>query len=65
MGNLIKIDNFGNWCIKGVAWSSIYPGKVLDSYAWEKIYGCLYKLKYYESIGLSPDQVVSLIHKFE
>lgn len=61
MSNIIQVDDLGNWCVKGLKWSSIYPGKVLDSYAWEKLYGCLCKLKDYESTGLSPDQVESLI----
>ena len=65
MGDLIDIDDLGNWGVNGLSWFRLYAGNVITEEMYQKIYGCLCKLKDYESTGLSPDQVDSLIHKCE
>lgn len=61
MGNLINKDNSGNWGVKGLPWNKLYVGEVITREVHEKLYGCLCKLKEYESTGLSPEQVEKLV----
>lgn len=60
MGTLIKSDDLGNWGVKGLPWKKLYVGQVITREVHEKLYGCLCKLKDYESTGLSPEQIEKL-----
>ncbi len=63
MSNLIESDDLGNWGVKGLPWKNLYVGNVITREVHEKLYGCLCKLKDYESTGLSPEQVEELQRK--
>ena len=57
MGRLTQEDDLGNWKVKGVAWESLHEGQVITKETYEKLYGCLCKLKDYEATGYSPDEL--------
>lgn len=63
--NLIEKDECGNWEVKGLPWEKLREGHVLTKEDREKLYGCLCKLKDYESTGLYPDQVERIQEKKE
>lgn len=60
MANLIESDDLGNWGVKGLPWNKLHVGEVITREVHNKLYGCLCKLKDYESSGLSPEQVEDL-----
>lgn len=57
MNKLIESNASGNWNVKGILWENLKAGQVITKEIYEKLYGCLYKLKHYEDTGLSPEQV--------
>lgn len=60
---LTEQDGQGNWGVKGLPWKKFYEGNLITKKIWEKLYGCLAKLKDYENTGLSPQQVEELMDK--
>ena len=54
---LTQSDDLGNWGIKGLLWKNLYEGEVITREIYEKLYGCLAKLKDYEETELSPEEV--------
>ena len=63
MGRLTQEDDLGNWKVKGVAWENLHEGQVITKETYEKLYGCLCKLKDYEASGYSPDELSGIISK--
>lgn len=55
--NLIECDDCGNWSVKGLPWKNLYEGQIITRNTYEKLYGCLCKLMWYEETGLPPEQV--------
>lgn len=64
MNRLTEQDDLGNWCVKGIKWEDLREGKVITREIYEKIYGCLFKLKEYESTGLSPEDIEQIDRQF-
>lgn len=57
MRRLTRKDDRGNWHVEGLLWEKLHEGATITGEIWEKLYGCLCKLKDYEDTGLSPDDV--------
>lgn len=64
MGRLTESDGCGNWNIKGLPWESLCEGQVITEETRQIIYGCLCKLKDYEDIGPSPEQLKKIDELF-
>lgn len=60
MYRLTEKDGCGNGCLKGISWESLQEGQVITKEVCEKLYWALCKLKDYEDIELSPDDVERL-----
>ena len=63
MGRLTECDGQGNWCIKGLPWKDTYKGQVITDNTCKKIYGAFCKLKAYEDIELTPEEVEEISEK--
>lgn len=62
-GRLTESDDSGNWGVKGLPWKELYVGQIISREVYQKLYGCLCKLKAYEETGLSPEEVERLAEK--
>lgn len=60
---LTESDDLGNWGVKGLPWKELQVGQIITREVYEKLYGCLCKLKDYEETGLSPEEVERLAEK--
>lgn len=57
MSRLTQRKASGAWQVQGIAWEDLRKGEVLTEEMGQCLYGCLCKLKDYEDIGMSPDQL--------
>lgn len=62
-GRLTETDDLGNWGVKGLPWKELQVGQTITQQIREKLYGCLCKLKDYEKIGLSPEEVEKMMEE--
>ena len=53
----LTIKDEQGWGVKGMPWSSLYPGSTITLDIWDKLYDIIRKLMEYEDAGLDPDQV--------
>jgi hypothetical protein len=60
MGRLTERDQHGNWRINGLPWEKLHTGEIVTQEMGEKIYGALAKLKVYEDLELTPEQIREL-----
>lgn len=60
---LTESDDLGNWGVKGLPWKELQVGQIITREVYQKLYGCLCKLKDYEETGLSPEEVERLAEK--
>ncbi len=65
MGRLIQRDDLGNWSLKGVAWKSLFVGRVITRKVHDRIYGALCKLMEYEDTGYSPENIEHIRYVLE
>ncbi|MDE7476688.1 MAG: hypothetical protein K2M91_01845 [Lachnospiraceae bacterium] len=65
MIRLTVIDNQGYWTLKGVPWKSLCEGQVITKDTQQRLTGALCKLKDYEDIGYSPENVEHIKHVLE
>lgn len=64
MRRLTEANEQGYWNVKGLPWKNIYAGQVITEETRKIIYGCLCKLKDYEDIGPSPEQLKKIDELF-
>lgn len=64
MGRLTETNERGYWNVKGLPWKNLYEGQVITEETRKIIYGCLCKLKDYEDIGPSPEQLKKIDELF-
>ena len=50
-------DENGNWCLKGIAWEDVMPGKTITQTVYEHLYAALWKLMEYEDTGYTPEEI--------
>lgn len=65
MGMLIVKDNQGYWTLKGVPWKTLCEGQVITKDVQERLTGALCKLKDYEDLGYSPENVEHIRYVLE
>lgn len=65
MGRLTVKDNQDYWTLKGVPWKSLCEGQVITKDVQERITGALCKLKDYEDLGYSPENVEHIRYVLE
>lgn len=58
-------DSQGYWSLKGVLWESLCEGQVITKNVQQRLTGALCKLKDYEDIGYSPENVEHLRYILE
>ncbi len=63
MSRLTQSDAQGNWSLKGIRWNQLHVGNAITKEMSDALYGALAKLKDYEEIGLSPDEVERLVEE--
>lgn len=64
MGRLTEANEQGYWNVKGLPWKNLYAGQVISEETRQIIYGCLCRLKDYEDIGPSPEQLKKIDELF-
>lgn len=64
MRRLTEANEQGYWNIKGLPWKNLYAGQVITEETRKIIYVCLCKLKDYEDIGPSPEQLKKIDELF-
>lgn len=64
MRRLTEANEQGYWNVKGLPWKDLYAGQVISEETRQIIYGCLCKLKDYEDIGPSPEQLKKIDELF-
>jgi hypothetical protein len=65
MGRLTAKDSQGYWSLKGVQWNSLCEGQVITKDIQQRLTGALCKLKDYEDIGYSPENVEHIRYVLE
>lgn len=65
MGRLTLKDNQGYWELKGVPWKSLCEGQIITKDMQERLTGALCKLKDYEDLGYSPENVEHIKYVLE
>ncbi|MFW5676319.1 MAG: hypothetical protein ACOCNL_08575 [Acetivibrio ethanolgignens] len=60
MKRLTESDGSGNWAVKGLPWKNLQEGQVITRETYEKLYGCLCKLKDYEEENICI--LAALVH---
>lgn len=56
----LTIKDEQGWGVKGMPWSSLYPGSTITLDIWDKLYDAIKKLMEYEDTGLDPEDVKRL-----
>ena len=65
MGRLTVKDKQGYWTLKGVPWKDLCEGKGITKNIQERLTGALCKLKNYEDLGYSPENVEHIRYVLE
>ncbi len=65
MGRLTAKNSQGYWSLKGVQWNSLCEGQVITKDIQQRLTGALCKLKDYEDIGYSPENVEHIRYVLE